>query len=106
MKTTSDRCDLCGGVLSAGKTALEIRRHIDLTDIPADVCEQCGEPYISAEISEKRDRFLEEYRQHRPERYLPVPEFSALQAMKIGEPCEICSGKGQFHEDEPGIGKI
>jgi len=87
MKIIYDRCDLCGGVLSAGKTSLEIRRHgnlIILNDIPADVCEQCGEPYISAGTSEKLDRFLEEYRRHRPERYIPVPEFSAVQAMGIG----------------------
>ncbi|MDM8522280.1 type II toxin-antitoxin system MqsA family antitoxin [Desulfococcaceae bacterium HSG8] len=85
-KTTYDRCDLCGGILSAGKTSLEIRRNGDiiiLNDIPADLCEQCGESYISAEISEKLDHFLEEYRQHRPDRYIPVPEFSAVQAMGI-----------------------
>ena len=83
MKQKLDRCDLCGGELSAGTTSLEIWRDEELVvlrDIPADVCQQCGEAYLSPEVSEKLDRFLEEYPQHRPQRYIPVPEFTAVQA--------------------------
>ena len=84
MKQVVDRCDLCGGKLVPGKTTLEIWRGgelIVIRDVPADVCQQCSEAYISASVSEWLDHFLEEYRQHRPERYLAVPEFSAAQAM-------------------------
>ena len=83
MKQTRDKCDLCEGELSPGTTSLEIWYHdelIVLRDIPADVCQQCGEAYLSAEVSEKIDRFLEEYPRHRPQRYIPVPEFTATQA--------------------------
>ena len=79
-----DRCDLCGGELGTGTTTLEIWRGEDLIiirDVPADVCEQCGEAYISANISEKLDQFLSEYHRHRPERYLAVPQYSAVQAI-------------------------
>ena len=84
MRRIVDRCDLCGGELKPGKTTLEIWRDAELVvlrDIPADVCQQCGEAYLTAEISEKLDHFLAEYHRHRPERYIAVPEFSAAQAV-------------------------
>ncbi len=79
-----DRCDLCGGELKPSVTTLEIWRGEELLvikDVPADVCQQCHEAYISAEINIKLDRFLAEYHQHRPERYIPVPQYTAIQAM-------------------------
>ncbi len=78
-----DQCDICGGGLEAGKTSLKIWRDgslIVLSDVPADVCRQCKESYLSAETSEKIDHFLSKYKQHKPKRYIPVPEFSAAQA--------------------------
>ncbi len=84
MKELVDRCDLCGGELEPGKTTLEIWRGDELIvikDVPADVCQQCHEAYISARVSERLDVFLREHHQHRPERYLAVPQYSAAQAM-------------------------
>lgn len=84
IKDVVDRCDLCGGALKPGKTTLEIWRGEELLiirDIPADVCQQCDEAYISADVSERLDHFLEEYHRHRPERYLAVPQYSAVQAI-------------------------
>jgi YgiT-type zinc finger domain-containing protein len=84
MKDVVDRCDLCGGELRAGKTRLQIWRGEELLvvkDVPADVCQQCNEAYISATVSEQLDHFLDEYQQHWPERYLAVPQYSAVQAM-------------------------
>ena len=81
----SDRCDLCGGELQPGKTSLEIWRGEELVvirDVPADVCRQCSEAYISANVSERLDHFLSEYHQHRPERFLAVPQYSASQALE------------------------
>ncbi len=85
MNNTVDRCDLCGGELKPGKTTLEIWRGEELLvikDVPADVCQQCNEAYISADVSERLDHFLSEYHRHRPERYLAVPQYSAVQAME------------------------
>ena len=84
MKEIVDRCDLCGGELKPGQTTLEIWRGGELvviTDVSADVCDQCNEAYISADMSERLDHFLAEYHRHRPERYLAVPQYSAVQAM-------------------------
>jgi hypothetical protein len=52
-----------------------------IRDVPADVCQQCHEAYLTAAVSERLDHFLQEYQQHRPEQYLAVPQFSAVQAM-------------------------
>ncbi len=82
--TSVDRCDLCGGELRPGKTTLEIWRGgelIIIRDVPADVCHQCGEAYISAAMSEQLDQFLAECHQHRPERYIAVPQYSAAQVV-------------------------
>lgn len=84
MKEIIDRCDLCEGELKPGVTTLEIWRGEELIvikDVPADVCQQCKEAYLSAQVSERLDYFLSEYQRHRPERYLAVPQYSAGQAM-------------------------
>lgn len=85
MKGLTDRCDLCGGELQLGQTTLEIWRDEELVvirEVPADVCQQCHEAYLSVTVSERLDRFLGEYQQHQPERYLAVPQFAALQVME------------------------
>ena len=84
MNDIMGRCDLCGGELKCGKTTLEIwsgEKLLVIKDVSADVCQQCGEAYISAEVSEKLDHFLAEHHRYRPERYISVPEYSAAQAM-------------------------
>ena len=80
-----DRCDLCCGALKPGRTTLEIWRGAEMLvikDVPAEVCEQCNEAYISADVSERLDCFLEDYHRRRPERYLAVPQFSGAQVME------------------------
>lgn len=84
MSKAVDRCDLCGGELRPGKTTLEIwhgEEMLIIKDVPADVCQQCHEAYISAQVSERLDDFLTEHHRHRPERYIAVPEYSAVQAI-------------------------
>ena len=84
MSNPLDRCDLCGGELKPGGTGLEIWRGEELIvirDVPADVCQQCHEAYVSADISERLDHFLAEHHRHRPERYLAVPQYAAAQAV-------------------------
>jgi YgiT-type zinc finger domain-containing protein len=53
-----DRCSFCKGKLREGKT--EFLAHaagevIVIKDVPAYVCEQCGEAYYTATISRKID---------------------------------------------------
>ncbi len=86
MNDMKDRCDLCGGELRPDKTTLEIwlgEELLVIRDVSADVCQQCGEAYISAEISKKLDHFLAEHQRYRPERYIAVPQYSAAQAMGL-----------------------
>ena len=85
MNPRVDRCDRCGGVLRPGTTPLEIWRGEELLvirDVPADVCEQCHEAYLSAHVSERLDHFVDEHHRHRPERYLAVPQYMAAQVME------------------------
>lgn len=84
MNTSVDRCDLCGGVLEPGYTTLEIWRGetlLVIRDVPADVCQQCHEAYLAPDVSQHLDHFLLEHHQHRPERYLAVPQYAAAQAL-------------------------
>lgn len=85
MKEMVDKCDLCGGELKAGVTTLQIWRGEDLVvirDVPADICQQCREAYVSANVSVQLDHFMSEYHRHRPERYLAVPQYSAAQLLE------------------------
>ncbi len=80
-----DLCDLCGGELKTGTTTLEVWRDAQLVvfrDVPADVCQQCKEAYLSADVSERLDRFIDEIQHHQPEQYLTVPQYSAAQVMR------------------------
>jgi YgiT-type zinc finger domain-containing protein len=84
MNDTVDRCDFCGGQLRPGTTALELwigEELVVIRDVPADVCQQCNEAYISAVVSEQLDDFLREHHRHRPERYLAVPQYAAVQVL-------------------------
>jgi YgiT-type zinc finger domain-containing protein len=62
-----DRCSLCKGKLHEGKT--EFLAHaagevIVIKDIPAYVCDQCGEVYYTAEISRKIDGVMQSAHQN------------------------------------------
>ena len=86
MNRLIDRCDLCGGELMPGKTTLEICRGgelIVIKDVAADVCQQCAEAYLSPQVSERLDDFLSKHHRYQPERYIPVPQYSAAQSRLI-----------------------
>lgn len=78
-------CDLCGGTLVAGTTSLQLWHDQDLVilrDVPAEICERCGQSHVSAEIAQQVEQFLQNYQQYQPQRYLQVPEFSAADALR------------------------
>lgn len=84
VRDSVDRCDLCGGELLPGQTTLEIwcgEELVVIKDVPADVCQQCHEAYLSALISERLDNFMSEHHRYKPERYIAVPQFSGTQAV-------------------------
>lgn len=78
-------CDLCGGRVSPGTTSLQLWHEEELLivrDVPAEICQQCGQSHVAPGIMEKMDRFLKAYHQYQPQRYIQVPEFSASQILE------------------------
>ena len=59
-----DRCSFCKGRLIKGETEFIVRVESELLvirDIPAYVCEECGEAYYTPAISRKIDRIIERF---------------------------------------------
>ena len=59
-----ERCTLCKGTLQEGKTEFIARvggEIIVIRDVPAYVCDRCGEAYYSAEVSRKIDAVMREF---------------------------------------------
>jgi YgiT-type zinc finger domain-containing protein len=58
-----ERCTFCKGTLQEGKTEFIARvgdEIIVIRDVPAYVCDRCGEAYYSAEISRKIDAVMKD----------------------------------------------
>jgi YgiT-type zinc finger domain-containing protein len=56
-----DRCTFCRGHLKEGKTQFIARAGdevIVIREVPAFICDQCGEAYYSRETSEKIDEVM------------------------------------------------
>ncbi|MDD4568131.1 YgiT-type zinc finger domain protein [Methanoculleus chikugoensis] len=56
-----ERCTLCKGTLQEGKTEFIARvgdKIVVVRDVPALVCDRCGEAYYSAEVSRKIDAVM------------------------------------------------
>ena len=63
-----DRCSFCKGKLYEGKTEFVTKvggRMISIKDVPAYVCENCGEAYFTPEISRKIDEVMREFHEDR-----------------------------------------
>lgn len=59
-----DTCSFCRGKLREGKKEFVVKvknEVVVIKDVPALVCDCCGEAYITPEISEKIDAVMEEY---------------------------------------------
>jgi YgiT-type zinc finger domain-containing protein len=59
-----DRCSFCKGKLNEGETEFVAKVGgvvISIKDVPAYVCENCGEAYFTAEISRKIDEVMRDF---------------------------------------------
>ena len=77
-------CDLCGGTMVQDATSLQVwhdKELVIVSDVPVQACQKCGQSRMSPEVSGQIDRFLENYDQYQPQRYIQVPEFSAAQIL-------------------------
>ena len=71
------RCYLCGGALQSGRVTAREWRDGKLTlieNVPALVCENCGEPYFDAETCRQMDRVMETA--ETPSRTIEVPVYA------------------------------
>ena len=58
-----ERCSYCKGNLKEGKTEFMVRvgeEVIIIKEIPAYICDQCGEVFFIPEISRKIDKIMED----------------------------------------------
>ncbi|MBN1432103.1 MAG: type II toxin-antitoxin system MqsA family antitoxin [Methanomicrobiaceae archaeon] len=58
-----ERCSYCKGNLKEGKTEFMVRvgeEVIIIKEIPAYICDQCGEVFFTPEISRKIDKIMED----------------------------------------------
>jgi len=63
-----NKCSLCGGKLYEGKTEFIARvedKVVVIKDIPAYVCEECGEAYFTPEVSKKIDKVMRDFHEGR-----------------------------------------
>ncbi len=63
-----EKCSFCKGKLSKGKTEFVAKvgkEVISINDVPAYICEDCGEAYYSPEISRKIDTIMKEFHEGR-----------------------------------------
>lgn len=63
-----DRCTFCKGTLHKGKTEFIVRvgdEIIVVRDVPAFVCDRCGEAYFSPEVSRRIDAVMKDVHEGR-----------------------------------------
>lgn len=77
-------CELCGGTMAQNTTSLHLwhdEQLVIVRDVPASVCQQCGQSHVAQEISAQIEKYLHNCDQCQPQRYIQVPEFSADQIL-------------------------
>jgi YgiT-type zinc finger domain-containing protein len=59
-----DRCSFCKGRIVEGETEFVVKvgeEVLSIKDVPAYICEECGEAYYTPEISEKIDKIMRKF---------------------------------------------
>jgi YgiT-type zinc finger domain-containing protein len=59
-----ERCSLCKGKLREGKTEFTVKAGkevISIKEVPAFVCQECGEAYFTPRISRKIDKVMRDF---------------------------------------------
>ncbi len=80
-----DKCSLFYGKLAQDKTEFLAGlqgRVLSIKDVPAFVCQECGEAYYTPEFSRKLDRVMEKFR----ESELPIHPIAAGE-ISLNEVC-------------------
>ena len=59
-----DKCSFCRGKLHKGETDFIAKvkgEVISIKNVPAYICENCGEAYFTSEISKKIDKIMKDF---------------------------------------------
>jgi len=75
-------CAMCGGKLKEKRVKVELwvgDELIVIEDVPARVCEACGEKYFSAEVSKKIDELISTRPKAKKRLEVPVFTFGEVQ---------------------------
>lgn len=70
------KCPECGEKMVSKKTIMHLVHKgetVVIENVPAMICEQCGEEWIDGKMSEKIDKLLE--KQKKPKQYSLTPVF-------------------------------
>ena len=73
------RCYFCKGAVKPERITHVHRwkeRVIILEDVPADVCQQCGELYFAPDVLKAMDQMAEYGQQDKPKKQVVVPVYS------------------------------
>lgn len=63
-----DRCPICGGRRVSGTTTFAVDLGFGVVvvrNVPAQVCEQCGEAWLDDTVAARLERYVEEARENR-----------------------------------------
>lgn len=54
------RCPECGGIVRPGHTELvyDLRYRVRITNVPANICSECGEAFISGLVASEVNRLV------------------------------------------------
>lgn len=64
-ESLKSKCPLCGGQKKPGKTIYSVDLGFGIVvvrNVPATLCDQCGEEWISPEVASQLERLVEEAR--------------------------------------------
>lgn len=76
------KCDLCGGAMLEKKTTytLEIhKRFVMVENVPAKVCQQCGEMLYSPDVVDRLQKTI--WNNKEPEKTIETPVFDFMKAV-------------------------
>ncbi len=62
-----NKCPICGGIRNEGTTTVTVdtgKQLFVIRQVPAQVCQQCGESWIDDFIAEKIEKIIEELKKH------------------------------------------
>ena len=79
--TTFADCSYCGGQIEERKIDYDYRRRgklLVITNVPAGVCQQCGETYFKPDVLKRMDESFHDIfdRDKTPDQVLQVPSVS------------------------------